>query len=160
MNTRENHSLPAPESPNNQDSQQYGKRKSLPPITVDGVMPYLITVRQLEIALGGQTKVVARLLRISKLMTAAGGWLEFWREGGPGQEALIFRDSADRACTRILLDGEILPPLPCEIKLKFRLPDDWWKTQPAICIHEGRLFYITPEETKKLMRQLPNSQEG
>ena len=83
---------------------------TLPPIIVNGVVPHLITRKALDTALGGQTSIVDRLLWASRKRPDL-KWLDIYRQGSKGKETLIWRTSADRACVRILLQGE-LPPEP------------------------------------------------
>lgn len=114
----------SPDSIHNYTSRPCGKissRASLPSLLVEGVRPFVTTVRTLKLASGGQSKLIDRLLRVSKTET---GWLEFYRIGGPGRETLIWTDSAERALQRIFVRGELPPPLPSEIShlKKRRLP--------------------------------------
>ena len=88
-----------------------GAERTLPPITVDGVVPHVISRKPLEISLGGQTSVVDRLIWAARNKPEL-GWLRIKRWGSKGRETLIWRDSADRACERILLHNEEPPELP------------------------------------------------
>jgi hypothetical protein len=87
------------------------KERALPPISIHGVVPHVITRRPLEITLGGQVSLVDRLLWAARNQPEL-GWLNIYRVGSKGKETLIWRDSADRACTRILFGGELPPELP------------------------------------------------
>ena len=99
-------SINTPEHPNVQ-------KGVLPPISIGGVIPYVITKRHLVAALGGQTSLVDRLFWASRNRPEL-GWLKIQRYGSKGKETLIWRESADFACERILIKGEVPPELPCK----------------------------------------------
>jgi len=93
------------------DKPDLNPRKTLPPISIDGVVPHIITKRPLIIALGEQSSVIDRLFWAARNRPEL-GWLDIYRWGSKGRETLIWRESADRACERILLHGEMPPELP------------------------------------------------
>ena len=102
------------------DTQDISSGTALLPFIGGGRVKYCLNKKELVEAWGGASKIVDQMLWATK-HCPDDKWLVIIRDGSPGVELLIDRESADAAYRRYLR-GERPPLMPSQIKSKKAAP--------------------------------------